>query len=171
MSKKCDNTSVAVIVRDVVGRILLIERKKNNPGWALPAGHQDGDEAEKGAKRELKEEVGLVADYLRPRLIITLQNPCGPKRGGTYHSWTIFIAEHWHGEVKKSEEEVINFIWADKVMILEFARQLEEFLKKNNLPLDKLPAVVEATNKSEEWKCGPGLEPPTYVLFKELKII
>lgn len=170
MSKKCDNTSVAVIVKNPDGKILLIERKKNNPGWALPAGHQDGDGAEKGAKRELKEEVGLTADYLRPRLMITLKNPC-KREGGTYHRWTIFIAEKWHGEVKKSEEEVISFVWADKEMILEFARRLERFLEENNLSLDNLPAVVKATNKLESWKRILGLEPPMYVLFKELKII
>ena len=45
--KKCDNTSVAAIVKDSQNRILLIERKKYNPGFALPTGHEDGDGAEK----------------------------------------------------------------------------------------------------------------------------
>lgn len=171
MFKRCDNTSVAVIVKNPDGKILLIERKKNNPGWALPAGHQDGDGAEKGAKRELKEEVGLVADYLWVRLMITLQNPCGLKRGGIYHCWTIFVAEKWCGEVKKSEEEVKNFIWADKEKILGLARKLEEFMVKNNLSISDLSSLVRATNEFPEWKENLGLEPPMYILFKELKII
>src|SRR3989344_6505300 len=71
MPKKCDNTSVAVIVKDLdcrnfsLDRILLIERKIYNPGFALPAGHCDGDDVEKTAKKELFEEVGLTALFLK----------------------------------------------------------------------------------------------------------
>lgn len=170
MVKKCDNTSVAVIVKNPEGKILLIERKKYNPGFALPAGHEDGDGSEKAAKKEFLEETGLVADFLRSRLLITLKNPC-KREGGSHHRWSIFIAEKWHGEVKKSEDEVKSFVWADKEMILEFARRLENFMKENNLSIDNLPVVVRVTNESESWKRVPGLEPPMYVLFKELGII
>ena len=178
MSKKCDNTSVAVIARDPdcrnssLDRILLIERKKYNPGFALVAGHQDGDNSEKAAKKELFEEVGLSADFLRPRLLITLNNPC-KREGGSYHRWEIFIAEKWSGNIKKSENEVKNFIWADKVMIKELASRLEKFAEENKLSVDNkhLSELVKATNESESWKRSPGLEPPMYVLFKELGII
>lgn len=176
MTKKCDNTSVGVIVQDpdcrnsLLDRILLIERKIYNPGWALPAGHQDGAEPEKAAKNELFEEVGLTALYLRPRLIKTLQNTC-KREGGTFHRWIIFTAEKWSGEPKMSEREVKNFIWADNAKITELAQMLEKFISENNLLLEDLPALIKATNESDGWKKAPGLEPTMYVLFKDLKII
>jgi len=176
MSKKCDNTSVAVIVRDPdcrnssLDRILLIERKIYNPGFALPAGHHDGADPKKAAKNELFEEVGLTALYLLPRLIKTLKNTC-KREGGTFHRWIVFEAEKWSGEPAMSEREVKSFVWADKAKIAELARKLEEFISKNGFSLEDLPALIDATNKSEEWKSGPGLEPAMYVLFKELKII
>lgn len=171
MAKKCDNTSIAVIVKNKNDKILLIERKEYNPGWALPAGHQDGDSDEKTAKKELFEETGLVVLSLSPRLGVTLQNPCSPKRGGKFHRWIVFIAERWCGEPKMSEREVKNFIWADKQKINEFARKLEEFMAKNNLSVNDMQVLVRATNELPEWKENLGLEPPMYVLFKELRII
>lgn len=171
MSKKCDNTSVAAIIKKD-NRILLIERKKYNPGWALPAGHQDDNDAERDIKRELKEEVGLTAEFMRIRLMITLQNPCSPKRGGLFHRWIVFFIEKWNGEVKTSKEEVLNYVWADEVMLKEFARRLEEFAAKNKLVIENknLPALVKATNESDLWKRSPGLEPPMYIIFKQLRI-
>ena len=176
MPKKCDNTSVAVIVKDLdcrnfsLDRVLLIERKIYNPGWALPAGHQDGDYAEETAKKELFEEVGLTALFLKPGPIMTLQNPC-KREGGSFHRWTVFVAEKWEGEVKKSEREIKNFMWADQAKITELARNLEEFISKNSFSLEDLPSLVKATNELPEWKENPGLEPPIYLLLKELKII
>ena len=117
-------------------------------------------------------EVGLVVNFARPRLMVTLNNPC-KREYGTFHKWTIFNVVKWHGEVKKGEDEVKSFVWADKEMIKEFACRLEKFAEKNKIPIDNdhLPALVKATNESELWKQNPGLEPPMYVLFKELKII
>ena len=170
MAKNCDNTSVAVIVKDNEGRVLLIERKEYNPGWALPAGHQDGDDAEKAAKKELLEEVGLTVTYLKLHLFITLKNPC-KREGGSFHRWSVFIAERWHGEVKENEREVKSFLWADKKKIFELAHKLESFMEKNKLSIDNLSDLVKTTNESESWKANLGLEPPMYVIFKELKII
>lgn len=169
--KKCDNTSIAAIIEQD-GKILLIERKKYNPGFALPAGHEDGDGSEKAIKKEILEEVGLIADFLRHELLITLKNSC-KREGGDFHRWTVFIVSKWHGELKLSDEETKSAVWADKEMIKEFARRLEQFAQKNKIPIDNdhLPALVKATNESELWKQSPGLEPPMYLIFKELKII
>ncbi|HEY4521739.1 MAG TPA: NUDIX hydrolase [Candidatus Paceibacterota bacterium] len=170
--KKCDNTSVAAIVKDSQNRILLIERKKYNPGFALPAGHEDGDGAEKALIKEIKEEVGLVVNFARPRLMMTLKNPC-KREGGSFHRWTVFDVLKWRGKIIKGDEEVRSYVWADNEMIKEFAHRLEEFAEKNKISIDNnhLSDLVKSTNESELWKQSPGLEPPMYVLFKELKII
>ena len=67
MTKKCDHTSVGMLVWKE-DKLLLIERKKPPFGFALPAGHVDGDDSfEVAAKRELEEEVGLKTNNIRVR--------------------------------------------------------------------------------------------------------
>lgn len=168
MAKVCDNKSVGILVwKD--GRILMIERKKYNFGFAIPAGHQDGDDPETSAKKELSEEVGLEAEALEEKLKETLPNPC-KREGGTHHEWTIMEATHWKGEVKPSTDETKQYLWADRATIARFAALLEKFVKENGLPLTKenLPAIVRATNEQSSWQDNPGLEPPMYFLFKNI---
>lgn len=169
MAKVCDNTSVALIVRKN-DQVLFIERKKYNPGFALPAGHQDGDSAKDAAIKELSEEVGLTATEIQEVLVKDLQNPCS-REGGANHRWTVFEVKNWHGDIVPSEDEAKQAVWLDAAQIKELALRLEKFIEKNGLSFDDLPELVEATNKSREWWGDPGLEPPMYLLFKELGII
>lgn len=169
MTKVCDHTSVAIIVRKDK-HILFIERKQYNPGFALPAGHQDGLSAEETARKELAEEVGLVAGELKQKSRKTLPNPC-KREGGTHHVWTIFEALRWHGEVRPNQNETTQAIWLDQTMIHDRARKLLQFMATNNLTFDNVPALVKATNENKGWWDNPGLEPPMYILLKELDII
>lgn len=171
MPKICDNKSVGMIVWKE-RKLLMIERKKHNPGFAIPAGHQDGDDPETAARRELSEEVGLVAETLLEKCARTLPNTC-PREGGTYHLWTIFEVAKWHGDIKASPTETKRYLWADRDEILEFARQLEDYALRHEVELivDNLPEIVEITNLDQTWQENPGLEPPMYFLFKELGII
>ena len=71
MSKICDNKSVGILIwKD--DKLLMIERKKYNFGFALPAGHNDGMDLEQTAKKELEEEVGLIGSLPKIKLEITL---------------------------------------------------------------------------------------------------
>jgi ADP-ribose pyrophosphatase YjhB (NUDIX family) len=55
--KICDHTSVGIFVWEK-DKLLLIERKKIPYGFAIPAGHVDGDGSfEEARARELKELV------------------------------------------------------------------------------------------------------------------
>lgn len=169
MAKICDNTSSALIVRDG-GKILFIERKKYNPGFALPAGHQDGDTPKDAAMKELSEEVGFTATEVQEVLVKTLKNPC-KRDGGTHHKWTVFEVKNWHGSISPSEDEAKQAVWLSLEQIKGFSDKLEQFIDKNNLSFDDLPTLVRATNDSKEWWDSPGLEPPMYLLFKDLGII
>jgi len=172
MAKTCDNTSSGIIVRKAAGKILMIERKKYNFGYALPAGHQDGDSPEAAARKELEEEVGLTAERFIEKLALDLPNPC-KRDGGTHHLWHIFETENWHGEVRASDDEVKTYIWADAPLIKIWAKNLAVFCSEMgiSLAIDNLPQIVKATNESQSWAAKPGLEPPMYFLFQQLGII
>lgn len=171
MAKKCDNKSVAILVRNG-DKILLIERKAYNPGFALPAGHQDGDDEITTAKKELGEEVGLAATKLIEKVKLRLNNPC-KREGGTHHDWTVFEAESWSGVIKPSDEEVKTYVWTDRQQVSGLAEKLEDFVESLGLVLsdENMPKIVEATNSDDAWKRNPGLEPAMHPLFKTLKII
>ena len=80
MEKVCDHTSVGIMVWRG-DKLLLIERAKFPKGFAVPAGHVDGDATyEDSAKRELKEEVGLDAMGLRLIAEGRKENPCRRRR-------------------------------------------------------------------------------------------
>lgn len=171
MAKICDNKSVGILVWNG-GKLLMIERKQYNFGYAIPAGHQDGDIPETTAKKELSEEVGLTAEKLQEKLKITLPNPC--KRGeGAHHDWTIFEAVEWSGEIKPSADETRGYLWADPEKIPQFVQRLKDFADERGIDLDpkNLPELVAATNENRSWYESPGLEPPMYFLFKKLEII
>lgn len=169
--KTCDHKSVGILVWGD-GKLLMIERKKYNFGFAIPAGHQDGDDPETTAKKELSEEIGLIATALQEKLKISLPNPC-KRTGGTYHDWTVTEAAEWVGNIKPSEDETKGYLWATKTDILQFAQNLEEFAKKKGAPItiEHLPEIVRATNEDAAWQEKPGLEPPMYFIFKKLGII
>ncbi|KKT39302.1 hypothetical protein A2W54_02640 [Candidatus Giovannonibacteria bacterium RIFCSPHIGHO2_02_43_13] len=174
MAKRCDNTSVGILVRDGQ-KILLIERKQYNYGFALPAGHGDGDDPLTCAKKELGEEVGLTMLEGEIKLRMLLQNPCN-REGGTHHDWSVVEAIKWEGDVNihQPDDEAKSYLWADKNRISENAENLEHFVAfvvGIELSPENLPQIVKATNERPEWKQCLGLEPPMYFLFKELGII
>lgn len=168
MSKICDNKSVGIVVwKD--DKLLMIERKKYNPGFAIPAGHQDGDDSRTTAIKELSEEVGLFAEDLKEEFIETFQNTC-KRENGTHHQWTIFITEKYSGEIKTSEDEVKNYVWVDEKTFMVLLEKLEEFVKEQNLELrlENLVEITKRTNESDSWKESPGLEPVMYFIFEKL---
>ncbi len=108
-TKKCDHTSVGMMVWHD-DKLLLIERIKFPFGFAIPAGHVDGDATfEDAARRELGEEVGLNTIKLELLLDIRKENPCR-REDGTWHHWKIYKVDA-NGELSRSLEETKQAGW------------------------------------------------------------
>jgi ADP-ribose pyrophosphatase YjhB (NUDIX family) len=155
MPKICDHTSVGMLVRKKE-EILLIERARFPFGYAIPAGHVDGDKSfEEAAKRELKEEVGLEPTNMKKIYEGRRENPCR-REGGNWHLWKIYEVST-EGEVDRSIDETKRANWFTKEEISKLANRTKEYLER------KIP--------EDEWEKNPGLEPIMYEFFKELQII
>ena len=173
MAKICDNTSVGVIIKNRQGGLLLIERKSWPYGMALPAGHLDGDDPEKGAVREIAEEVGL--HILKQKLVLEkdYDNPCR-RTDDDHHRWYVYEATEWTGEpfIREEEEEKVRKIdWfgADDLKLL--AKRTEDFARKHGFTTEDTTPLTKALCSDEEWQNEPGLEPVWYSILKELKLI
>ena len=173
MAKICDHTSVGMLVWND-DKLLLIERAKFPFGYAIPAGHVDGDinfgdetnnhEAayQRAAKRELKEEVGL--DTLEIELVTEgrKENPCR-REGGSWHYWKFYKVDVNTGgadvadKISRSLDETKKTGWYTNEQIAKLATRTEDY---------KAGKIAEA-----DWEKNPGLEPVMYEWFKELKII
>jgi len=154
-TKKCDHTSVGMFVWND-GKLLLIERKRFPFGFAVPAGHVDGDASfEIAAVRELGEEVSLKALDLELILDIRKDNPCR-REDGTWHHWKLYKV-NVSGELSRSLGETKQARLFTVDQIKDLSKRTEKYMRKE---------ISE-----DEWEKSPGLEPVMYELFKELNII
>jgi len=157
MAKKCDNTSVGLIIKNK-GKILLNERLKFPPGWAPPAGHLDGDSFDGSVVRETKEEVGL--DVLKYKLVLDqkFDNHCS-RDGGSWHHWQGYEAVEWQGEIKLAEREIKNKKpwWVSHEELIGL--------------VDRAEAYMRGKISEEKWENNPGLGVVWYEIFKILGII
>ena len=166
MDKICDHKSAGVLVKKD-GAILIIERKKFPAGFALPAGHLDGDSFLDAARRELKEETGIEAEKLEHLFSEELPNPCR-RQGGTHHQWQVFRAEIWSGEIKRSPDETQSAEWAGKERMSGLAERTETFARKHKISTSDIAALTTALSNDPEWQSSPGLEPVWYHFLKRL---
>lgn len=155
MAKKCDHTSVGMLVwRD--DKILLIERKRPPFGFAPPAGHIDNDSTfEEAVKRELKEEVGLEVKDMGLVAEGRKENKCR-REDGAWHYWKIYKVDA-DGEILRNQDETKQAGWYDKEQLNLLAEKTEKYIKGE---------IAEGL-----WQESPGIEVVWYEWFRQLKII
>ncbi len=153
--KKCDHTSVGMFVWKN-DKLLLIERAKFPFGYAVPAGHLDGDtDYEIAARRELKEEVGL--DVVRLDLVFDgrKENPCR-REDGTWHHWKLYRVESV-GDLSPSLQETKRADWYSVEQIEVLTVRTKKFLAGEISP--------------SEWEMNPGLEPVMAEFWNSLRLL
>ena len=116
--------TVLCLIRDH-DRFLLQDRVKNDwKGYTLPGGHvEPGESIVDAVVREMKEETGLTIEA--PRLCGVKQFPI---EGGRYLVF-LFIADHFTGELRSSEEGTMHWIKKEDLASLNLVSDFHELLQ------------------------------------------
>lgn len=132
-------TTCGAIIRNDVGKILVLLRSKNDVRrpvrWDLPGGHaEEGESLEATVAREVLEETGLkVTD--QPKLVYTHSD--AEMFSETSVNWLFFSVSVEPGEIQLSPEHS-EFRWVEMVEAIDLIdyvpkREAVEYLLKNSL--------------------------------------
>jgi ADP-ribose pyrophosphatase YjhB (NUDIX family) len=117
------------IIIEVKGGIVLIERKNEPRGWALPGGFADyGESFEQAAIREAKEETSLDI-----RLVEQLHTYSEPGRDPRMHTaTTVFIAQATGTPVAGDDAGRVKVFPKDRIPLLVFDHNaiIADYLKR-----------------------------------------
>lgn len=100
--------AASIIIENENGQVLL-EKRTDNHQWGYAGGSIElGETVEEAAKRELFEEMGLVADEMELFYINSGEEThyIYPKGDEVYNVEIIYICRKYHGTIKRQEEEV-----------------------------------------------------------------
>ena len=137
--------AASIVSIDEQGRLLLGKRSDNHK-WGYSGGAVEIDEhVEDCARRELLEEMGLIADELEFFCVNS-----GPEAHYVYPNGDevsnfeiVYICLKWHGELKASDGEMmeLKFFSLDEIDLTEIsppirhvvAKMIERFWRKNEI--------------------------------------
>ena len=102
--------TAAIIIKD--GKILIAKRKEGK--WEFPGGRVEGNESlEKCLKRELKEELGMKIEKIKPFMKVSHEYDFG------WIELYVFIVK-CEGEARAKEHEKIKWIGIDDIDHYDF---------------------------------------------------
>jgi 8-oxo-dGTP diphosphatase len=99
-SLRIPRLTVDAIIGREDGRVLLVERRYEPLGWALPGGFVDhGESVEEACRREVAEETGLAVHDLRQ-----LHAYSDPSRDPRQHTVSIVFVARTEGEPRAGDD-------------------------------------------------------------------
>ena len=126
--------TVDIVCENTNNEILLIKRKNEPIGWALPGGFIDyGESAENAAVRELKEETALTIESKELLLIGVFSDP---KRDPRMHTLSVAYAVSTNDSVTAGDDAIeARFFSIEKLPTLVFDHDkiIAEYLRKKKL--------------------------------------
>ncbi|MEV6492240.1 NUDIX hydrolase [Actinoplanes sp. NPDC051633] len=147
VTKRCDNTSVGVLISDDQGRHLLFARNTPPVGIAPAAGHIDEHGSpEQAARTEVAEELGLTVTGLTLIARQWRHNICRRQHGpqGPGHHWTVYQAEVT-GDLNPSPRETRNPRWYTTEELQHLAERTADYARSRLT--------------TDEFHATPGIEP------------
>jgi 8-oxo-dGTP diphosphatase len=118
--------AVDVIVDMGAGLVVLVERKNEPAGWALPGGFVDvGETVEEAALRECFEETGLNVELVR-QFHVYSDPKRDPTRGHT--ASVVFVARGW-GQPKAASDAKSVGLYYDMNLPAEIAFDHRQILR------------------------------------------
>lgn len=118
---------VAVLVRDVGGRVLLVRRGPGatRPGrWCIPCGYVDyGEEARAAAQREMREETGLEVEVGSPIFVASNFHDPAKLTVGIWFAGTVVGGEPSAGD----DADDVGWFDPDELPELAFETDAELF--------------------------------------------
>lgn len=126
-----------VFIIDELGRILLQQRKHPQGSWGIPGGLMElGESIEETAKREIREETGLLIDELRLINVYSGENHFViAKNGDEFYPVTVaYFTTNFTGEMKIDKSESIQFAFfrpneLPNNILKNYQRILKDFLQ------------------------------------------
>lgn len=123
--------TVDIVCENTDNEILLIKRKNEPIGWALPGGFIDyGESAENAAVRELKEETAL---NIKSQDLLLIGVFSDPKRDPRLHTLSVAYAVSSNGLISANDDAVeARFFSVEKLpnLVFDHDKIIDEFLKK-----------------------------------------
>lgn len=111
--------AASIIIENEKGQVLLGKRTDNHQ-WGYSGGSIElGETVEEAAKRELFEEMGLIADELEFFMLNSGEEThyTYPNGDEVYNVEIIYICRKYHGNIKRQEEEmeILEFFDVDDI--------------------------------------------------------
>jgi 8-oxo-dGTP pyrophosphatase MutT (NUDIX family) len=113
------NEAVGVVVLDDDDRVLLVGQYRytlDRYSWEIPeGGSPPGEPAVEGAKRELEEETGVIADEWRPIVRFTLSNSISDEAGVLYAA---HARDHGEPHPDPTEDLAVRWVPLDEAIAM-----------------------------------------------------